>query len=371
MASILRRNQPFEDLPEEMLSEILSYSTNKEKLNVSLVNKRWFQNINCQIEDIQIRRPTNTDNLDDLQNFIDRFENLRSLSLTSKINNYSELLPLKSLDLKEMTIEFDVNKDLIETKNRRYYGFRILATSIKRIKIEDFENFARFEYKPSQVICLRIKATLVAEEFQRVYEEIMSMNSLKRISLYSWSVSIPRGFFEAILTRPTLKQIDFKISCTNLGSEIEQELIKNSMVEEITFGVFGARPEAAGGPFFSDLKKFKALSDALPNIKRVRIVAYSKNDIENLSLNDIENLALFLKMMSNFEKLESLHCAIRGLKNSGVQKIQDLLNIVKDFPIKAKVVIADLDNDSKMKNLITKEKPLSNDYCPNSISFIF
>ena len=348
MASILRRNQPFEDLPEEMLSEILSYSTNKEKLNVSLVNKRWFQNINCQIEDIQIRRPTNTDNLDDLQNFIDRFENLRSLSLTSKINNYSELLPLKSLSLKETSIEFDVNGDLIQTKNLRNDDFG-RGTYIKRIKIEDFENFARFEYKPSQVICLRIKATLVAEEFQRVYEEIMSMNSLRRISLKFHTVSIPRGFFEAILTRPTLKQIDFHIRNSNFGSEIERELIRNSMVEEITFSVFGARPEAAGGPFFSDLKKFKALSDALPNIKRVRVVTRSDNAIENLPE--------ILKIISDFKKLESLHCAIHGLGNSGVEKIQDLLNIIKDFPIKTEVVIAEMKvRNDVVANLIQKEK---------------
>ena len=151
MASVLRRNQPFEDLPEEMLSEILSYSTNKEKLKVSLVNKRWFQNINCQIEDVQIRRPRNTDNLGHLQNFINRFKKLRSLSLASKINNYSELLPLKSLDLKEKSIEFDVDENLIPTKNRR----KNRRTYIKRIKVEDFENFARFEYKPSQAICLQ------------------------------------------------------------------------------------------------------------------------------------------------------------------------------------------------------------------------
>ena len=344
MASILRRNQPFEDLPEEMLSEILSYSTNKEKLNVSLVNKRWFQNINCQIEDVQIRRPRNTDNLGHLQNFINRFKNLRSLSLASKINNYSELLPLKSLDLKEKSIEFDVDENLIPTKNRR----KNRRTYIKRIKVEDFENFARFEYKPSQVICLYFEAR-DTEDFERVNEEIMSMNSLKRISLYSWSVSIPRGFFEAILTRPTLKQIDFKISCTNLGSEIEQELIKNSMVEEITFRVFGARLEAAGGPFFLDLKKFKALSDALPNIKRVRVVTRSDNAIENLPE--------ILKIISDFKKLESLHCAIHGLGNSGVEKIQDLLNIIKDFPIKTKVVIAEMKvRNDVVANLIQKEK---------------
>ena len=352
MASILRRNQPFEDLPEEMLSEILSYLaylTNKEKLNVSLVNKRWFLNFNLQIEDIQIRRPINTDNLGDLQNYINRFENLRSLSLASKINNYSELLPLKSLDLRGKSIEFDVNENLIPTKNRRNDDF---ATYIKRIKVEDFQNFARFEYKPFQVICLHfvIEASFEAREaeyFERANEEIMSLNSLRRISLDFWNVSIPRGFFEAILTRPKLKQIDFKISCSNLGSEIEQGLIKNSMVEEITFGVCGPRPGAAGEPFFSDLKKFKALSDALPNIKRVRVVTRSDNAIENLPE--------ILKIISDFKKLESLHCAICGLGNSGVEKIQDLLNIIKDFPIKAKVVIAEI-NYRNVANLIEKEE---------------
>ena len=118
-----------DDLPNETLAKILSYLDKKKQMNVSMVNQRWFQNINCQIEDIQIRRPTNTDNLDDLQNFINRFENLRSLSLTSKINNYSELLPLKSLDLKELSIEFDIDENLIPTKNRKRYG----GTYIKRI----------------------------------------------------------------------------------------------------------------------------------------------------------------------------------------------------------------------------------------------
>ena len=334
-----------DDLPNETLAKILSYLDKKKQMNVSMVNQRWFQNINCQIEDIQIRRPTNTDNLDDLQNLTKRFENLRSLSLTSKINNYSELLPLKSLNLKEMSIEFDVNENLIPTKNRRRYG----GTYIKRIKVEDFENFARFEYKPSQVICLRFGAWGL-EDFVKVNEEIMSMNSLRRISLEFGSLVIPSGFFEAILTRPTLKQIDFDGRNSNLGSEIEQELIKNSMVEEITFGVFGARPVAAGRPFFTDLKKIKALSDALPNVKRVRVVTYSGNAIA------MENLPAILKIISDFKKLECLHCAIRGLGNSGVEKIQDLLNIIKDFPIKAKVVIAENNSQrNDVANLIEKE----------------
>jgi hypothetical protein len=69
-----------EDLPNEILLEILSYFSKKERLNNSMVNQRWFQNINSQIEDIQIRRPTTTnENLEELQKLIDRFLRLRSL----------------------------------------------------------------------------------------------------------------------------------------------------------------------------------------------------------------------------------------------------------------------------------------------------
>ena len=66
MASILRRKQPFwkakrnqildvcsEDLPNELLSEILSYLSKKEKLGVSLVNQRWFQTFNWQMEGLE------------------------------------------------------------------------------------------------------------------------------------------------------------------------------------------------------------------------------------------------------------------------------------------------------------------------------
>ena len=248
-----------------------------------------------------------------------------------RLDDRDEHLPL-------MTIEFD-KRDVLINKN---------GTCIRRINLEDFENFARFEYEPSQIVNCEV---CFPENFEIVREEITSMNSLRRISLTLHSVvRIPSGLFETILTRPSLKQIDFELfSNLNFDFGIEQEFTKNPMVEELTFQKENIRTVEN----VLILKKLQKMFDALPNIKRVRIVAYSKNDIENLSLNDIENLALSLKMMSNFEKLESLHCAIRGLENSGVQKIQDLLNIVKDFPIKAKVVIADLDNHYKMKNFIT------------------
>ena len=247
-------------------------------------------------------------------------------------NNLRKYQRLDDLDehLPLMSVEFDEREVLI-IKN---------GTCIRRINFEDFENFARFEYEPSQIVHCEV---FLPKNLPRVKEEIMSMETLKRISLTLDSVDrIPSGFFETILARPSLKQIDFDLfSNLNFGCFIEQEFTKNPNVEELTFRfLVGANVLL--------LKKLQKMFDALPNIKRVRIVACSKNDIENLPL--------FLKMMSDFEKLESLHCAIRGLKNSGVQKIQDLLNIVKDFPIKAKVVLADLDNNYKMKNLITKEE---------------
>ena len=125
---------------------------------------------------------------------------------------------------------------------------------------------------------------------------------------------IPSGFFEAILTRPTLKQIEFWISNSDLGFEIEQKFIKNSMVEEITFRF---------SPPFSDFKKIKTLSDALPNIKTVRVLNTRPY---------IENLPAILKIISDFKKLEFLqaggrdtstpgHCAI-SLEISGEKKLK-------------------------------------------------
>ena len=299
-----------EVLPNETMSEILSYLGKKERLSISMVNQRWFQNINSQIEDIQIRRPTTTtENLEELQKFINRFQRLRSLSLDSRVDNYSELLPLKSLALKGISIEFGVTGDLIKTKNRRN-GLGI----IKRIKQEDFEDFAHFEYKPSQIICFEVH-----EDFEMLKEEVMSLNSLRRISIVFLQDVISRQFLESILTRSALKQIDI-YSYTNLDFNIEQEFPKNYTVEEVTFKF--------SGQTILNFKRWKKVFDALPNIKRVRFVEW---------YNDTENLCVFIKILSVFKNLESLHFAI---ENFDVQKIQDLLNIVKDFPIKAKVVIA-------------------------------
>ena len=153
MGNILRKQPRLDDLPNEILFQILSNLGKKNQMNVSLVNKRCYEASNYQIKDIRIRSPTNMDNLQGLQNFINRFPNLRKLSLASPVGNYLELLSLKSLELKEKSIEFDVRDSLIKTKNWRNGPTTYLPTTyITRIKVEDFEDFAGFEYKPSQII---------------------------------------------------------------------------------------------------------------------------------------------------------------------------------------------------------------------------
>ena len=47
-----------EALPNEIIVNIFSYLNKKEKIEVSTVNKRWFQSINYQIEDLLIKIPT-------------------------------------------------------------------------------------------------------------------------------------------------------------------------------------------------------------------------------------------------------------------------------------------------------------------------
>ena len=200
------------------------------------------------------------------------------VSLDSRLDNYLEILPLKSLNLKGKSIKFDVTGDLIKTKNRR-------------IKQEDFEDFTHFEYKPYQIIYFE-----VYEHFGFVKEpeeENMSLNSLRRIStVFIHRDVISKQCLEAILTRPALEQIDIHFN-TGLDFDIEQEFPKNYTVEEITFKLVGRE--------IVNLEKWKKLFDALPNIKRVRVVK---------GLDYIYNFHVFIKILSVFKNLESLHFAI-------------------------------------------------------------
>ena len=315
----------FEDLvPNEILWKILSYLDKKEWLNISLVNQRWFQNINLQIKGLEsIRRPTTTENLEELQLFfINRFSRISSLSLARRINNHSELVLLKSLASKDFSLEFDVHENLIQTKHP--------ATRIKRVKLEDFEDFENLEYNPSQVIHFEVFGDIRhwSGRFAEMEEEIMSLNSLERTSL---SGLISGQIMEAVLTRPNLRQIDFLYPCVklamNLGiaSNIDQEFPKNFAVEEITLRSSNQD---------LNLKYWKQLFDALPNTKRVRVVSWSylRHPYQ------YHDILEFLKIIGDFKNLKSLHFAMYG--RYSVQQIQDCCKIIANFPIKAKVVIA-------------------------------
>ena len=131
-------------------------------------------------------------------------------------------------------------------------------------------------------------------------------------------VNYTHRLIEAILTRPNLNQIDF-YDHFKLDSNMQQGFQKSVTVEEITLKN-GSRTGLSG----LDLELWKQLFDALPNTKRVRIV-FNWN---------AKNVLEFLKIISDFKNLESLNFAIRGLKNSGVQKMQDCCNIIDNFPIR-------------------------------------
>ena len=318
-----------EDLPNEMLSEILSYLDKKERLYISTVNQRWFQIINSQIEGLEsIRRPTTTENLEELQNLINRFPNIRSLSLANRINNLSELVPLKSLAFKDFSLEFDVCGC--------GYGSRV-----KRVKL-DFENL---EYNPSQIIHYEVQPrSWRVAEMEEVMEEMMSLTSLKRIRIYGSGV-ISRQVMDAILTRPNLRQIDFHLYTRLYGnptltfaSNIDPEFQKNFTVEEITLG-------SSNNPF--PYKFWKQLFNALPNTKRVRVVFYN-------SIHGPLNILEFLKILCDLKNLKSLHLAM-SLKFYSVQQIQECCKVIANFPIKAKVVIADM-NVRNLSNLIEKDE---------------
>ena len=312
----------FEDLPNEILWKILSYLDKKEWLNISLVNQRWFQNINWQIKGLEsIRRPTTTENLEELQKLINRFSRISSLSLARRINNHSELVLLKSLASKDFSLEFDVHENLIQTKHP--------ATRIKRVKLENFEDFENLEYKPSQVIHFEVFEPW-RRRFAELEEEILSLSFLERLSITGCGV-IPRQIMEAVLTRPNLRQIDFLYPCvfaSNIDQWINQEFPKNFAVEEITLRSSNQD---------LNLKYWKQLFDALPNTKRVRVVSWPRH----LCLHPIptfDDILEFLKIIGDFKNLKSLHFAMYG--RYSVQEIQDCCKIIANFPIKAKVVIA-------------------------------
>ena len=161
-----------EDLPVEILVKIIGYLNTTEKIKVfSMVNRRWFDIANNEIEVLPIKWPQQKSQFNfwkicnafwkcvsgqhlnisqDMQNLIVRFPRLKNLELATKITKKDMILPLESfLDSFgfDGTMEFEVSPDLIQTKNE--------STFITRIKINP-EKEKDFEYKEYQIVRLDI-----------------------------------------------------------------------------------------------------------------------------------------------------------------------------------------------------------------------
>ena len=95
------------------------------------------------------------------------------------------------------------------------------------------------------------------------------------------------------------------------------------------------------------MKVWKNIFDALPNIRKFKIVTLLK---------DIKDLVVILKGLSNFRKLKFLHvtiCNNDDYKKFNKPEIRDCFDIIRDnFPMKTEVVIADKDST----NLIEKKE---------------
>ena len=65
--------------------EFFSYLDVNEKVKVSQVNKRWFQVVNNEIENLSIKWPQQQNQ--DVQNLINRFPKLKNVKLATMITD--------------------------------------------------------------------------------------------------------------------------------------------------------------------------------------------------------------------------------------------------------------------------------------------
>jgi hypothetical protein len=163
---------------------------------------------------------------------------------------------------------------------------------------------------------------------ESVLEEIISLKAVTKIS---YRDSNDHGsqqkdlmfvnVIENILTRNTLKQIDFDVDFDD-DLDVANEFTKNFNVEEISLQHSNL-----------SFKVWKKVFQALPNVKKVKIMAF-----ENTFL---ENLGVILKNISdNFKDLKSLDVSIFSRYDNeefDLQKINVCLDIIKDnFSMRSK-----------------------------------
>ena len=339
-----------ESLPNEIMVCIFSYLDKKEIRKVSMVNKRWFQVANYEIDSLLIKWPKQQNQ--DFQTLINRFPRLKNIELATKITNKDSYIHsfLDSFEF-DGTLEFDIDPNLMRTKDPGTPAY----TSIKRIRINPAKKEKGLEYKESKIINVEINLPY-PQDFNLVLEEILSMDNVSKIT---YSAVILEGYdpqeyinfvkmIESIFSRPYLKQIDFDVLISDyVDLDIVTAFPKNCNVEEVSFNM-GFKPELC-----------KRVFDALPNLKKVKAVIFDDN---------FENLPLILKNISVLKYLKRLNVAICSRNEDeeiDEQKIRDCLErincceVIKDsFPMNVEVFIADMDvydDDQTLTNLIIKE----------------
>ena len=135
---------PIESVPNEIMVKFFSYLDENGKVNVSLVNKRWFQVANNEIKNLSIKWPQQQNQ--DVQNLMNRFSKLKSL-------------------------EFDIDPDMIPTKSN-------YSTSITRIRINSPKEKI-IGYKKSQIISFAVEMPN-PKDFDSVLEEILSLDNVSK-----------------------------------------------------------------------------------------------------------------------------------------------------------------------------------------------
>ena len=333
---------PIETLPAEVMVEIFSYFEKKEKIEIlSMVNKRWFGILNDEIKTLAIQWPAQQNQ--ECQNLIDRFPNLKNLELKTKIDaglfdgkdsedypNFLKMplqLPLDSFEFDRGTIEFSINPRLIHSKN---WKEEWSVTRISKIRINPKEeNY--LDYDENQIIAFDIFEGIdQPDDLESVLEEILSLKAVKKISYRDEKRQRGSAFpqedlkfvriIEKILTK-TLKQIEFEVVFEN-DLDVANEFTKNFNVEEITLQHSNL-----------SFKVWKKVFQALPNVKKVKIMAFESTFLENLPV-------ILKNIGDNFKDLKSLDVSIFSrYDNEGfdLQKINVCLDIIKDnFPMRSK-----------------------------------
>ena len=343
-----------EDLPVEIMCQIFEYFDTNEKMKIAMVNKRWFGIAIIDIKTLSIKLPGvkksqsnifssfwSQETSQDFRNLVGRFRRLKNLELTIKITNKDMIGPLNTFEF-DGTLEFEISPDLIPTKNpRKDYGHSF--TLSRRIKInpseeKDFDLVYDRNHIISFEVCVLFPCQ--KDEIDSVVEEILSLDNVSEIK-YRSRVGCHDKIIRSILTRPYLKQIIFNGRFDHIF-DTEEEFPKNSYVEEIKFDI-----RFNNFLIFLPFKLWNKLFDALPNIKKVKMIV----DLHWQNEFNESNLLDYIKTISKLKHLKSLNVAICSRYDEQPFDAKRFGNFPEmiceiNFPMKSEVVIADFPQKS-------------------------